>query len=244
MAPPAPDVWNADNDQAVHYFVRDSWQWVIREVATQEMGDDSRDGCQEVPDVTELPTSKLKAAALQGSTPSTTRRRRAAARKIKGPATLMVEISNPATGEVQLAAHGSSSALDGLEDKDELVRTLQRCRCDHLNLSPPAVLISWDCSREECLNVVGKEMPSLLTEKSKRSTSPKKDGTDSDVNHDKPKFAVLKEPMGSQGQGIYFVQTADEIHKIIDEHRQKAQQDPDFLNNLIAAKGRIPSWGE
>ena len=56
-------------------------------------------------------------------------------------------------------------------------------------------------------------------------------------------FAVLKEPMGSQGKGIYFVRSVDEIHAIIDEHHQRAREEPEVLEDLIAAKGRIPSWG-
>lgn len=161
-------------------------------------------------------------------TPSTpaTRRRRNASKKFKGPATLQLEITNPSTGKIEYAVHGTSSALDGLEDKDELVRTLQRCRCDHLNLSPPSILIGWDVSRDECLNVLGKDLPTLKENKSEH------------------KYAVLKEPMGSAGKGIYFVETAEEIHKIIDEHRQRALTETNLLDNLIAVKGRIPSWGK
>ena len=137
-----------------------------------------------------------------------------------------MEIVNPESGLVDFAVHGTSAALDGLEDKDELVRTLQRCRCDGLNISPPSVLISWDVTHEECLNVVGKELPKLEQNKSTNM------------------YAVLKEPMGSQGKGIYFVDDAEQIHKIIDEHRQRALTEPDYLDKLIEVKGRIPSWGE
>lgn len=177
----------------------------------------------------ELPSEKLpkihQPSEDTAATPAT-RRRRNAAKKFKGPATLKIEITNPRTGNLEFAVHGTSSALDGMEDKDELVRTLQRCRCDNLNLSPPAVLISWDVTSEECHNVVGSILP-MLTE-----------------NADDKKYAVLKEPMGSQGLGIYFVSSSDEIYKVIDEHRVRAMNEPDFLDNLIAVKGRIPSWGK
>ncbi len=56
------------------------------------------------------------------------------------------------------------------------------------------------------------------------------------------RIAVLKEPMGSRGTGVFFVKDADEIHKIIEEHRQRAVSEQGFLDNLIAQKGRIPSW--
>jgi hypothetical protein len=56
------------------------------------------------------------------------------------------------------------------------------------------------------------------------------------------RIAVLKEPMGSRGTGVFFVRDADEIHTIIEEHRQRAISEDGFLDNLIAQKGRIPSW--
>lgn len=55
-------------------------------------------------------------------------------------------------------------------------------------------------------------------------------------------IAVLKEPMGSRGTGVFFVKDADEIHAIIEEHRQRAISEEGFLDDLIAQKGRIPSW--
>jgi len=85
------------------------------------------------------------------------------------------------------------------------------------------VLINWDVSEDECKRVLGESLPVLP------------ENTDS-------VYAVLKEPMGSRGEGVFFVKDAEEIHKIITEHRQRAQKEPGFLDQLIAAKGRIPSW--
>ena len=216
--PQYPDVWNEETAKHVTYSVREQWQWIMHDVTVE--------GMTEVVEQSELPSEKQPKAAASAVTP-TTRRRRNASQKVKGPAMLKLELVHPETGLLDLALHATSSALDGLEDKDELVRTLQRCRCDHLNISPPSVLISWDVTQEECLNVVGKSLPKLQ-EKSKSEQA----------------FAVLKEPMGGQGRGIYFVKSAEEIHKVIDEHRQRALTEPDFLDNLIEVKGRIPSWGE
>jgi len=218
-APPSPqypDVWDPELAKQVTYFVRSPWQWIMQQIAVE--------GMTEVVNPSDLPSEKEPKLA-SAVTPAT-RRRRNASKKFKGPATLKLEIVNPATGLVDFAVHGTSAALDGLEDKDELVRTLQRCRCDNLNISPPSVLISWDVTHEECLNVVGKALPAL------------------EQNKNPKKYAVLKEPMGSQGKGIYFVEEAEEIHKVIDEHRQRALTEPDFLDNLIEVKGRIPSWGK
>lgn len=218
--PPPPDVWSATTAPNVTYFVRHPWEWVMKSIAVE--------GMTQVDNPQDLPSEKQAKASAATSIPVTpaTRRRRNAAKGFRGPSTLKVEIVDQHTGQVKIAVHGNSSAFEGMEDKDELVRTLQRCRCDNLNLSPPAVLISWDVTGEECINVIGKNLP-ILSE-----------------NKEEKIYAVLKEPMGSQGKGIYFVASAEEIHKIIDEHRQRALKEPDLLDNLIAAKGRIPSWGK
>jgi hypothetical protein len=247
--PPALDVWQTgDNPNGVktHYVIRHPWQWVMHEIATP--------GMEEVMAPSELPLSKAAAAVAQSlaaaaavtNTPSTpaTRRRRNQKKSNKNtvPATFRLNIcsgsgdgSSSSSDKVELAIHGTSSAIDGLEDKDELFRTLQRCRCDQLNLSPPSILVSWDVTHEECLNVVGKKLPSLEMEAAAA------DGDATTLNN---KVAVLKEPMGSQGKGIYFVKNAEEIFSIIDEQHQRAMKEPQFLDNLIEAKGRIPSWGE
>jgi hypothetical protein len=225
QAPPPPiiDVWNGSTQSnggsvgTVHYFVRHPWSWVMKEIATSTMV-----VCENTSD---LPSAKLPPGvpAITPATPATRRRREA--RKLQGPSTLKIEITEPTTNEIIFAVHGSSPALDGLEDKDELVRTLQRSRCESLNLTPPSVLLSWDVTQKECSKIIGDNLPVLAS------------------NLSTDKFAVLKEPMGSQGRGIFFVGNADEIHKIIDAHRQRALKEEGFLDNLIAVKGRIPSWG-
>lgn len=211
----------------VHFLVRHPWQWVMSEISKEWM--------IEQQSTSELPSSVQARRASQNGlstaelTPST-RRRRSAGRsgRPKGatPSTLKIELCDPSDNTIIFAAHGSSTAFDGLEDKDELVRTVKRCRCDHLNFTPPSVLISWDVSKDECRNVVGKDLPVLA-----ENTSDKK-------------VAVLKEPMGSQGKGIYFVSTEEDIHDIINDHHQRALKEPQLLDGLIEAKGRIPSWGE
>lgn len=126
------------------------------------------------------------------------------------------------------AFHCTSQAFDGLDDKDELARTLKRCRCEDMDISPPSQLINWDVTKEECKNLVGDSLPSLLDE--------------TEIAPASTRIAVLKEPMGSRGTGVFFVRDADEIHTIIEEHRQRAVSEDGFLDNLIAQKGRIPSW--
>ena len=214
--PPQVDVWT-DTDKTIKYVVLPSWQWVMNSIKTPTM--------EEVANPADLP-SKSVVAAVDDFTPKSRQRRRAAQKKRDFPSTLKIEVCDASGETVLFAAHGSSAALDGLEDKDELVRTMQRCRCEHKEISPPSILINWDVTREECLREVGKELPTL------------------EGNSLKDKYVVLKEPMGSQGKGIFFVKTAEEVHDIIERQRKLAQDDPNFFDNLIAAKGRIPSWGK
>jgi hypothetical protein len=231
-SPPPPPARSEEG--VIHYVVRHPWKWVMRKLQESER-------MTEADTPSDLPSAKLAAAAAVGdaaplnggtesvtantpTTPASRRRRQKIRDKLNVPATLRIEIVNPKTGALELAVHGTSSAFDGLEDKDELLRTIQRCRVEELGLSPPSILINWDVTREECLNVIGKGLPKLKT------------------NQNDEIIAVLKEPMGSQGRGIFFVKDAEEIHKIISEHRQRALDEPHFLDNLIERKGRIPSW--
>lgn len=213
-SPPAVDVLVAPN--TVICTVLDTWQWLLEAAL--------KDGPSLiiVDNVTELPTAGLlESEASPPPTPSSRRRKK----KNPNACSLRVEVKSP-DGNVFRAAHGNSEAFDGLEDKDEFVRTLQRCRCEHLELSPPSRLVNWDVTKEECKNVVGSEMPKLLS------------------NDGGEVYAVLKEPMGSRGIGIFFVKNAEEIHEIIDQHKKEAMAKPNFLDDLIANKGRIPSWGK
>lgn len=214
--PPVVDVWEGDTDKTIKYVVLKPWQWIMDNIRKENMS--------EVSSPAELPSFLAAQAnpSVKDFTPTTRRRR--AAQKQRPTSSLKIEICDSSGKKVLFAAHGSSAALDGLEDKDELIRTMQRCRCDHKNISPPSLLINWDVSHEECLNLVGKELPCLAG------------------NQLKDKYVVLKKPMGSGGDGVFFVRTAEEIHVIVEAQQKRAHDDPGFLDELIAAKGRIPSW--
>ena len=198
----------------------------------------------------ELPSGRLASVAAaatatnnpaqQPRRPSRVRRNKTKGATLATQATLRVDVVtnhqqyspenidiNQNTWQLQ-SFHGTSEAFDGLEDKDEFVRTLQRCRCEHLELSPPSVLINWDVSAQECRNLVGDSMPALLGSENNNHTS----------------IGVLKEPMGKSGAGVFFVHNAEEIHEIMERNRKRAVEEPGFLDDLIAQKGRIPSWGE
>lgn len=234
---PIIDVWeNPSNYEVLYVIGSKTWLWVMDRCKTPNMK-------LETHGASALPSAQLAITASTVSSSSSVtntprQRRRASARRSKQqlPATLRMEVIDPSTKRVVVAWHGTSAAFDGLEDKDALVRTIQRCRVEELHLSPPSVLINWDCSLEECRNLVGSTLPTVQADTNTNSTE------NADTNPGET-FAVLKEPMGSQGKGIYFVRNVDEIHSIIDKHHQRARAEPDVLEALIAAKNRIPSWG-
>lgn len=219
IPPEAPDILGPQN--RVFCTIFGPWKWVL-EKYVEEAGN-----LTVVEEATKLPTGIVAAARNknqdESSTPPKKSRRRN--KKTPGPCTLRLEVCDN-QGKILEAVHGTSEAFDGLGDKDELFRTMQRCRCDNLHLTPPSALINWDVTEGECKNLVGDSLPTLL-------------GTENEE-----RIAVLKDPMGTSGAGVFFVRNAAEIHKIIDENRKRATSEPDFLDNLIAAKGRIPSWGK
>jgi hypothetical protein len=234
---------NVDN----HIFctVRDPWTWVMQDISEAVNHLQQQAHMTLMDTYQDLPSGKLASVAAAASQSNLTRPARIRRNKTKGATlatldTLRVDVvtnhqqfspeqvledANRNTWQLQ-SFHGTSEAFDGLEDKDEFVRTLKRCRCEHLELSPPSVLINWDVSVTECRNLVGESMPALL-------------GGDNSTS-----IGVLKEPMGKGGAGVFFVHNADEIHEIMERNRKRAVEEPGLLDDLIAQKGRIPSWGE
>jgi hypothetical protein len=193
---------------SIEYTARSPWEWVLGKVAAES--DVPMNYCKD--------RKEMKSALLQ-PTPNAKRRH---AKKHKQPCTVRFDLLD-ADGKLEEAHHGSSSALDGLEDKDELVRTFQRCRADALGFTPASTLIRWDATLLECQNMV-RDWPVLRGN----------EGTT---------MAVLKEPIGSQGAGIYFVSSVEEIFDIIDKHRNRAiNEGSAFLDSIMEQKGRIPSW--
>lgn len=160
------------------------------------------------------------ASSMLQPTPNTKRKWKKGAAQVS---TVRFDVVD-ADGKLLDACHGSSSALDGLEDKDELVRTFQRCRADQFGLAPPSSLIRWDVTLSECQTMLQDKLPAL-------------------ESNPKHPICVLKEPISSRGDGIYFVKSVEEIYTIVERHRKQAQQEgSDFLDTVMAQKGRIPAW--
>jgi len=231
----------------IHYTVIDTWQWVMKRVSKES----SISGytMKEIEDRINLPSTTLLQQQEQSSS-STTRRNFCRKKKKKASdSTVTLDVmgitttngknttnssKNNGQGEelvLKSCHHGISSALDGLEDKDELVRTFQRCRIDHLGYAPPSQLIQWDITLAECQKRITK-LPSLQQEELDKNTN------DDD---DEVVVAVLKEPLSSQGKGIHFVTSVQEIFDVMENHRNMKSSD-DFLDEVMETKGRIPCW--
>jgi len=218
------------------YAASSPWAWVMKYVADLSPTNDI-DSMMELESPSKMTSCKiLQTEASVINTPSTSRHRRKKFPSTKAPSSepqlstvISLDVLEANTSKFIFAAHGTSFAFDGVDDKDELVRTLQRCRCDHLNISPPSLLLRWDLTREECTNLVGDTLPILP-------------GNTKNV-------AVLKEPFGASGRGIHFVSSHEDIYNIIESHRKKndtAASDEtglSVLDKIIAQKGRIPFWG-
>ena len=149
--PPQPDPFSVENSIVCN--VHPSFQWIIEEMQK----DSGMKNLSVVEKSNELPTAVWQAKNGGGELPkpAAATRSRSTGRRKKGPpgpCSLQIEIQN-SDEEIIDAVHGTSEAFDGLEDKDELVRTTQRCRCEQLELTPPSRLITWDATKEECKNV-------------------------------------------------------------------------------------------
>lgn len=80
------------------------------------------------------------------------------------------------------------------------------------DVMPHTKLLPWNCESEEQIG----ELP----------TSP----------------ALLKAPLGSAGDCLYFVNSAMDILTVIKNHKARAEAVPNFLEGLIEKYGAVPSW--
>jgi hypothetical protein len=117
-----------------------------------------------------------------------------------------------------------SGALDLLDNKDTFVETLKSSGLSYL--SPPSTLIKWD--EENITNdMFPVTIPSAVSNVSSTSSKP---------------AWVLKTALGSQGMGIYFVQSIEDVEKHILVEARNARQYDGFLNEIQQKYGRLPHW--
>jgi len=151
------------HSQSNHIFlnVREEWKWVMEDICARNSGDLST--ITRVDETRDLPSGKLASVATHAAASHPNNNRSSRRRNQKNTAmtdancTLRVEIiSNTRTHSDNFRPwtlqvfHCTSQAFDGLDDKDELARTLKRCRCEDLDISPPSQLINWDVTKVNC----------------------------------------------------------------------------------------------
>lgn len=152
------------HSQDNHLFMaaREEWNWVLEDICANNNGATSV--MTRVDAADDLPSGKLASVAKMAaaSHPNTSRTSRRRNQKnntaiIDANCTLRVDIvsntkiqTRDARPWTLTAFHCTSQAFDGLEDKDELARTLKRCRCEDMEISPPSQLINWDVTKVRC----------------------------------------------------------------------------------------------
>jgi hypothetical protein len=58
-----------------------------------------------------------------------------------------------------------------------------------------------------------------------------------------PEFpCLLKAALGAGGHGIYFVEDESEALTVVQNHAEKARENPEFLDKLLSEYGDVPSW--
>lgn len=146
-------------DSHIFISVREPWKWVLEDICTRNNGGMSI--ITRVDSAQDLPSGKLASvatlAAASHPNNSRTSRRRNQKNNIAttdANCTLRVEIisntnmhNDNSRPWILRAFHCTSQAFDGLDDKDELARTLKRCRCEDMEISPSSQLINWDVTK-------------------------------------------------------------------------------------------------
>jgi hypothetical protein len=54
--------------------------------------------------------------------------------------------------------------------------------------------------------------------------------------------ALLKAPLGSAGDCLYFVRSPADVLCVVNNHKLRAESVPNFIDGLIGQYGKVPSW--
>lgn len=199
----------------LRYMVRTPWCWVFEEAHR----DVNLHEVLGVDDIVQLSTFKSFTSSPDF--------------RKSGPSTLRAEISeiigDNTSIRVKMVVLGSSAALEGLSDKDEFVRTLMSNGAEYS--IPPSILIDWDATEETISKIT---FP--VCDISKDNSAKK--NTDSAI------VSVLKTPLGSRGEGVFFVSTHEEIVLKVKSNYERAiaEGNGKFIKDIKESKGRIPAW--
>jgi hypothetical protein len=108
---------------------------------------------------------------------------------------------------------GDSLVLEGLEDKDVFVTTMSKYSSDKI---PPSTLLPYDMHLSDEKKKAALVLPSTP--------------------------AVLKQPLGCCGHGVFFVSTVDEVLSKVKGNYARAQAEKGFMELIVRTKKRIPEW--
>jgi len=200
----------------LYYQCRSPWQWVFKE-AFQELID-ARTNDNSHNEISFLSgrvkrCEEVSNARLLPSKNFITKQ----SKTRRFGCTLRIELASSINSDIFSCYYGTSQAMEGLADKDEFVRTLSNFNCEYL--SPPSLLIDWDASESYCLAI---KFPT--------------------TRHDN-NVAVLKTPLGSRGEGVFFISCVEEIVHYVQQNYIRAMEERgNFLKDVYQSKGRFPSW--
>lgn len=210
---------------SITYVVRSPWKWVFEEAFQKYHCCDYK--VKEVSSPRELPSREVVTA---------TKRKKCDDRRRKSPqgCTLRMEITkhnndnNSGNDNEYIGLfYGLSRAMDGLAYKDTFADTLRKLDCEYI--APPTKLIEWDASKEIVMNL---EYPEFLDDK------------------DENEVVILKTPLGSRGEGVFFIRRKrdddagkEEIYtKYVRDNYERAKKETELLSILKEKMGHIPRW--
>ena len=130
------------------------------------------------------------------------------------PTTLNLEVTGSDEGATNVLCLGTSPAFDNLEDKDLFVQTFDKYGAQAY--IPKSILIPYDVEEAAFLDDSQTTFPSYP--------------------------AVLKTPLGSRGDGVFFVSTKPAAWLLIADNRRRAVSEKGFLEYIKQMKDRLPQW--
>ena len=225
-----------DEKSKVYYITRSPWQWVIDEslekLSYLFTSTHNVTNPKQLPSVKTLTETSKQSFFTHLLPPSSQ------------PFTMRLDLLSMneeiSKETIITAIHGTSTVLKNLEDKDVLCRTLIKWNCEHL--CPPTILLPWDVCDEQKWKVFCGQIQTCLPHVFNSTYDHNSSSRYNDFKQMPAPCAVLKTPLGSRGEGIYFVNTLQEIYDKAEKNKQNALAEKGFLKWIQKSKGRIPSW--
>jgi len=219
--------WKNSKLHSIHYTARSPWRWVVKKAIEKFKSNKASTNTyvEEVIGPKKLPSNE-RFSSVSSANP-------------RQPCTLRMEfISSSNDSSVKIrGAHGISNTLQNLEDKDEFARVLSRWTCE--NICPLTLLLPWDAADGGLHQAESQQKWNLFCLQIRAKFPQISDNLSLQKNSG---CLVLKAALGSQGDGIYFLDSLNEICNILKQHKKRALEEKGFLESLYNYKGRIPCW--